>query len=190
MNRYHLEKLLSRILPRNLAAIAAAVLIAVLAAISQQGVGNTDRSPKVPPGEVPDRVAGTVRLVDGDSFFISGDKALGEVRLVGIDAPEGKQDCERNGKTWPCGRQSHKALEQLIGRRAVDCKVEEADQHGRLLSVCSVAGTELNRWMVENGWAVAYGRYRAEEARAKNQKLGLWSGTFEQPRAWRDRNNR
>ena len=48
---------------------------------------------------------------------------------------------------------------------------------------------DLNRWMVEQGWAVAYRRYsmdyvQAEEA-ARATGRGLWSSSFEMPWDWR-----
>lgn len=52
-----------------------------------------------------------------------------------------------------------------------------------------VGGTEVNAWLVEQGFAVAYRRYSdayaAHEARARTARRGLWAGTFEEPEAWR-----
>ena len=47
----------------------------------------------------------------------------------------------------------------------------------------------MNRWMVRQGFAVAYRRYsqryvKAEEA-AKKAKIGLWQGAFVMPSEWR-----
>jgi endonuclease YncB( thermonuclease family) len=44
----------------------------------------------------------------------------------------------------------------------------------------------LNRLQVENGWAVAYGEFEAEETAARLNRMGLWAGTFDRPREWRD----
>lgn len=120
-------------------------------------------------------------MVDGDSFFLGSD----EVRLVGIDAPEGRQTCTRGSTTWPCGEDARRKLAQLIGGRPITCKANERDQHHRMLAICSVDGRELNREMVAAGMAVAYGNYEREEAAARAAKSGLWSGEFERPRQWR-----
>lgn len=128
-------------------------------------------------------VTGAPRLVDGDSMFVGGR----EVRLEGIDAPEGRQTCMRNGQSWPCGEDARRHLAQLIGNAPVICRGEKSDQHGRLLGTCEAGGRDLNAAMVEDGFAVSYGRYRNEEARAHAARRGLWSGEFDRPRDWRDR---
>jgi endonuclease YncB( thermonuclease family) len=44
-------------------------------------------------------------------------------------------------------------------------------------------------WMVENGWAVAFRRsseiYVERKARAREKRLGLWSGEFQMRWEWR-----
>jgi endonuclease YncB( thermonuclease family) len=126
-----------------------------------------------------------MRAVDGDSFHLGSD----EVRLVGIDAPEGRHTCTKGGKAWPCGEEARRRLTGLVGGRPIDCDVEDRDQHGRLLAVCQVGGIDINRWMVEQGWAVSYGRYLDAERTAERAERGIWASEFERPRAWRDRNN-
>ncbi len=132
---------------------------------------------------VPGEARGRLSPIDGDSFRLGGH----EVRLVGIDAPEGRQECDRAGRSWACGREAEAALRRLAGGREVICRVEVRDSYGRLLAVCEAGGVELNRRMVEDGWAVAHGRYEREEQVAAAARRGLWSGRFERPRAWRDR---
>lgn len=133
-------------------------------------------------GPLPAEVSGTPRLVDGDSFHLSG----AEVRLKGIDAPEGRQTCLRdNGASWRCGDAARDELSRLIGSAPVVCKVADRDQHGRYLAFCTAGGRDLNREMVASGYAVAYGGYEREERDARARRRGLWSGTFEMPRRWR-----
>ena len=125
-----------------------------------------------------------MRPIDGDSFHLGGD----EVRLSGIDAPEGRQTCEKDGRSWACGEEAKRRLLGLVGGRELACDVEDRDQHGRLLAVCRGGGTDINRWMVEQGWAVSYGRYLDAEREAERSRRGIWAGRFERPRQWRDRN--
>lgn len=131
-------------------------------------------------------VEGKPRIVDGDSFFIVAD----EVRLKGIDAPEGRQTCRREQRDWPCGEEARRTLVRLIAGEPVSCRSVEKDEHGRHLAHCTAGGRDLNRAMVEAGFAVAYGGYRAEETRARMAKRGIWSGKFERPRDWRRENMR
>jgi endonuclease YncB( thermonuclease family) len=127
-------------------------------------------------------VEGTANLTDGDSFHIKGI----EIRMLGIDAPEGRQTCERNGRTWPCGEEARRHLQSLIGNNTVRCEGNELDQHGRMLGTCTAGGRDLNREMVASGFAVAFGRqYTREEDAARRSGAGLWSGTFQRPQDWR-----
>ncbi len=129
-------------------------------------------------------IEGNAHVVDGDSLVVAGR----EIRLDGIDAPEGRQQCMRNATAWPCGEEARRHLMRAVGSQPVTCRSGQTDQYGRHLAVCEVAGRSLNAEMVEAGWAVAYGDYASEEREARAAKRGLWSGEFERPRDWRARN--
>jgi len=124
---------------------------------------------------------GTVRVADGDSLVLAGER----IRLQGIDAPELAQSCTRAGADYPCGREARAALARLVAGHAVACESRRRDRYERLLATCTAAGVELNRAMVEAGWAVSYGDYRAAEAAARQAGRGLWAGPFERPQDWR-----
>lgn len=133
-----------------------------------------------------DERGGAARVIDGDSLEFSGE----QVRLKGIDAPEGRQFCQRDGARWACGAAAAAALRKLIGGHHVTCRGGEFDRYGRLLAYCDVEGVEINRQMVRDGWALSYGgAYLGEEQAAKAAKRGLWSGSFERPADWRRQNN-
>lgn len=127
------------------------------------------------------QVAGTVALADGDSLTLGGER----IRLRGIDAPEYSQQCARDGRTYACGRRARQELAELIKGRAVTCQGWERDRYGRLIARCTADGRDLGRAMVESGWAISYGEYRAAEAQARSAGQGLWAGTFEAPQDWR-----
>lgn len=156
-------------------------LLLVIAALLErwQGPKTGQKTAEMPASG---QVTGHPKLVDGDSFFLDGD----EVRLVGIDAPEGRQECTRQGKAWACGEASRRELQRLIGGRPITCGATERDQHQRLLSRCQAGGVELNRQMVANGFAVSFGRsYQREEEDARRQRRGIWDSDFERPQDWR-----
>ena len=134
----------------------------------------------MPPAGVSD-VDGRASIIDGDSLNVAGR----EVRLIGIDAPEGPQMCRRGGRNWDCGRASSRELRSLVGGSNVMCEGEKVDRHGRLLATCHVGTVNLNREMVLRGLALSYGRYRAEEGRARRAKSGLWGSEFKRPKEWR-----
>lgn len=130
-------------------------------------------------------LAGLPRLIDGDSFFLNGN----EVRLQGIDAPEGPQTCTREGKLWQCGEDAKRTLQRLTSGQPIRCDRHGSDQHGRFLATCfASSGTNLNRAMVREGFALAFGSsYRSEEAEARSARRGLWQSEFERPQDWRRR---
>jgi endonuclease YncB( thermonuclease family) len=129
-------------------------------------------------------VSGTAHVIDGDSLRIGHI----EIRLKGIDAPEGRQTCERDRATWRCGDAAASELRHLTQGGDVSCRIVEKDQFGRSLAFCEGEGRDINRALVLSGAAIDYGHYRQEEAEARAAKRGLWAGTFERPRDWRRRN--
>ena len=128
-----------------------------------------------------DDISGRARVVDGDSLEIAGRR----LRLRGIDAPELGQSCRDDAKTVSCGRFARDHLRRLIGGAPVDCQGWETDRYDRLLVICKARGTDLNAAMVRDGWALAYGGYEAEEAKARRAGRGLWATDFEAPADWR-----
>lgn len=131
-------------------------------------------------------LAGTATIADGDTIVIAGER----VRLKGIDAPEYDQICKREGADYACGKAARNYLRQLIGNRGVSCSGSERDRYDRLLGTCLAGDTDLNRAMVEAGWAVAFGDYHAEETLARRDRMGLWAGRFDRPQSWRSAHGR
>jgi endonuclease YncB( thermonuclease family) len=128
---------------------------------------------------------GRAAVKDADSIVINGR----EFRLWGIDAPESDQTCRRDRRSWECGAEATQALERFIGRNTVTCRTLELDRFRREIALCYLGGEEINRWMVAQGWAVAYRQfseaYVPEEDQARAARRGLWSGTFVMPADWR-----
>lgn len=133
------------------------------------------------PEPEPVKPVGRARVIDGDSLVVDGR----EIRLKGIDAPELAQICHREGAPWQCGEEARRQLRFFVRGGDISCEGNAFDEHGRLLAVCGIAGREVNAWMVEEGWAVAFGDYEEQEAEARDKRRGLWQGRFEQPRDWR-----
>ncbi len=138
-------------------------------------------------------VGGKALVVDADTMKIG--EAATRIRLDGIDAPELKQPCiAADGSEWACGREAGLALQRHIAGRNVIC---ERLRPGlvRLRGVCRIDGeeAELNRWVVEAGWAFAFDKsskdYAGEEAAARTARRGIWSGRAPTP-PWEWRRNR
>jgi endonuclease YncB( thermonuclease family) len=135
--------------------------------------------------EPQERIAGRAKILDGDSFEI-GDKS---VRLFGVDAPEGRQDCTRDGRIWRCGDAATAELKRLVGGATIVCRKQDVDPYGRIVARCSNGATDLAAAMARAGMAVAYRRYSNsyidEEREAKAARRGIWAGEFTMPEEWR-----
>ena len=161
------------------------------AARSRQNVQPPARPPQVTPAriqETPTEIRGTTpRVIDADTLHLAGQK----VRLQGIDAPEAAQACrQRSGRSYLCGDRATQALRERIGTGTVTCKIEGQDRYKRALGICYMAdGTDLNGWLVSQGYALAYRRYSTkyvpQEDHAKAAAAGIWAGEFVQPWNWR-----
>ncbi|WP_246665400.1 thermonuclease family protein [Rhizobium tropici] len=124
---------------------------------------------------------GNFYVIDGDTLSINGER----LRLKGIDAPEYRQRCQRNGVDWGCGEEARKALATLVKTGMPECRGRDRDRYGRLLVTCMIGGLDINAAMVRNGMALSYGGYAAEERTAQEAKAGVWAGDFEKPRDYR-----
>jgi endonuclease YncB( thermonuclease family) len=132
-----------------------------------------------------ERLTGRAKIIDGDSFEIDGTG----VRLFGVDAPEGRQDCTRDGRPWRCGDAAAAELRRLVGSSTIVCREQDVDSYGRIVARCSNGTTDLAAAMVRAGMAVAYRRYSNdyvdEEREAKAARRGLWAAEFTPPEQWR-----
>lgn len=133
------------------------------------------------PEPEPREVEGRARVIDGDSLIVDGV----EIRLKGIDAPEVDQTCEREGSPWSCGKEAVRRLRFFVRAAVVTCSGRSYDKHGRLLAVCKIGDRNVNRWLVDEGWAVSFGDYQAAESKARRERRGVWSGPFKRPADWR-----
>ncbi len=131
--------------------------------------------------DAPNRIIGRASVIDGDTIEIRGQS----IRLFGIDALEDDQKCLAGGKRQRCAQRAANALAAKIGRRNVVCDKRARDRYGRIVGVCYVGDKNLNRWLVAEGWALAYRRYSLlyvdEEERARHAKKGIWATRFVKP---------
>ena len=130
-------------------------------------------------------IEGKAKIIDGDTIYIGKNK----IRLHGIDAPETNQRCTLDKEIWNCGIKSTLALKNYILEREVYCEIINLDQYKRFVGICFVDNENMNKYMVSNGWAIAYRYYSTlfieDEVMAQKNKLGIWQGTFIEPYLFR-----
>ena len=99
---------------------------------------------------------GTNCVVDGDTFYINGDK----VRIAGIDAPETHPP--RCAEEARLGNQATEMLHDLLNRGPVTLTGidRDRDSYGRLLRNVAVNGADVGEAMIAAGVAREYGSGR------------------------------
>ena len=149
---------------------------------------------------IAEEISGIPKIVDGDTVHIKENK----FRLEGIDAPEMRQQCKKESlkisfiigftfyKDYNCGKVSKEKLKSKIRGSEIKWIFRTEDRYKRYIATCYKEKTNLNQWMVRNGYAIAYRRYSKkyipDEDFAKENKLGLWQGKFMNPEKWRKLN--
>ena len=129
-----------------------------------------------------------VAVADGDTFtmLISGRKQL-KIRLHGVDCPEKNQDFGTRAKTF--------TADHVFGK-TVTIWVRDTDRYGRTVALVILpSGKVLQEELLKNGLAWHYKtydqtpRFASLEARARADRIGLWS--IKNPVApWEFRKNR
>ena len=128
-------------------------------------------------------------VYDGDTFtLMTTDEKEIKIRIVGIDAPEAKQDY---------GIRSRDYARSILDGKQVTVYLEPGETYGRKLGiVITEDGLHFNYEMVAGGYAWFYDDYSDDKyleaafKKAKKEKLGLWATDNPvAPWIWR-RNNR
>ncbi|MDR0252057.1 MAG: thermonuclease family protein [Brucellaceae bacterium] len=125
------------------------------------------------------------KAAEGGLFYrpvalAAGRLAVGNrtIELSGIDIVEPDASCaDINGEVWQCGMQARTAFRSWLRGRAVSCNMEGTEPDQQLIRTsCSLAGTDIARWLVENGWARATfgGQYADSQTQAEKMLLGVF----------------
>ena len=136
-------------------------------------------------------IVGVAKIRDGDQVQIGTSR----IRLGGIDAPSVDQLClNNNGDRWTCGVAARDELARHVDNKSWTCHPRQTDRRGRIVARCEVEGEDIQKWLVQSGWAMAYSRfshdYDADEKSARDAKAGMWQGAFIAPWDWRVRNKK
>ncbi len=129
-----------------------------------------------------------IKIVDGDTIHLNDEK----IRFTGIDAPELKQTCLKEGMKDFCGVTAKQILISKIGNNNVECIKEGKDRYKRTLAECFVNNESLSSYLVRSGYAFAYRKYSKkfieDENYAQANQIGMWSMKFEYPWSYRRSN--
>jgi hypothetical protein len=131
------------------------------------------------------RIVGKVKVLDAHRLvFESGT----EVNLLwNMNAPDLEQKALLGEAFYPAGQEAAAFLRSLIGDQTVTFIGHREDKEGkRVRGTCFVGEKNLEIEMVRNGWAVSdHEGMDPWEIIARENKRGLWRGTFVPPGRWR-----
>lgn len=100
------------------------------------------------------------------------------IELQDIEIVEPDATCsDVGGEDWQCGMQARTAFRSWLRGRAINCNMAGIDPNATLIRTsCTLAGTDLARWLVENGWARATfsGPYADSQVQAEKKLLGIF----------------
>ena len=126
-----------------------------------------------------------VHVIDGDSLRVRplDGGAPQELRLQGIDAPEGCQ---------PHGPAAREALRRRLLDQTVTIEPRARDDYQRIVARVRHRGEDIGGWLVQRGhaWSQRFrshrGPYASEENRARAARRGLWAADHAaEPRQFR-----
>ncbi len=120
---------------------------------------------------------------DGDTcrVKVAGGMWL-NVRLAGIDAPEVASGKKKAGQ--PFGEEARNFLNNHAKGKTIQIRQTDLDQYNRPVVELIAEGLNINRKIVQSGFAEAYrgktkridnAAYFEDEAAAKKSALGIWS---------------
>lgn len=145
---------------------AIGVVVYIKYSINQGDVGRSDavRSDSLPQSYD----AQVVGLTDGDTIKVLYQGKKDTIKLFGIDAPE----------IWQFyGLESTIYLQRILCN-PVTVETRTTDRYGRTVAVLWCDGIDINKQMVEAGYAWAYRRYSEDYVLSENQArsigIGLW----------------
>ncbi|BCS88937.1 thermonuclease family protein [Pseudodesulfovibrio sediminis] len=135
-----------------------------------------------------------IKIIDGDSLLVeAGGRSL-EVRLIGVDAPEFRQEYGREAKEF--------SLRFCFGQKLrLEFDKDLLDRYGRVLAYVYKGDEMLNQAIIKAGLAIAvnvkpnsryYSRFKATEKQARKNKHGFWlkGGLDMTPAQWRRKNKK
>ena len=135
-----------------------------------------------------------LRVIDGDSLLVENKGDAMEVRLIGVDAPEFRQEYGREAKEF--------SLRFCFGKPLrLEFDKERRDQYGRYLAYVFAGREMLNEAIVRAGLAIPirvkpntrhFELFKQAEKEARDKRRGFWinGGLKKTPAEWRKDNPR
>jgi len=133
---------------------------------------------------------------DAKARALDGDTVAVDFRLLGVDAFERRQQCERGGGCWECGKAAQDLAAKLLRSKTADIKLTSTSTYGRPVATVTVDGIDLGERLIRAGLAIPEaqylradpgraGRYAAAFSKAQRDRVGALAGRWIEPSRWR-----
>lgn len=127
---------------------------------------------------------------------LDGDTIAADFRLLGVDAFERHQLCERAGSCWECGKAAQDLAARTLRAGDAQIRLSRGSSYGRPVATVTVDGRDLGEVMIQAGLAVPQlgflkseparaARYTAAFTKAQRQRIGAFAGDWLEPAQWR-----
>ena len=134
--------------------------------------------------------------IRGDARALDGDTVSIDFRFSGADAVERKQQCERAGSCYPCGKIAQDATARMLRSSEASIRLVGSSSYGRPVAVVSVNGSDLGEQLISQGFAVPATKYLKNDPEtatryveafedARRHGRGIHSGEWIEPEKWR-----
>lgn len=131
----------------------------------------------------------TARALDGDTV-------AADFRLLGVDAFERKQLCEKAGACWQCGKAAQDLAARILSEADAEIQLSARSSYGRPIATVTVNGHDLGETMIRAGLAIPQPQFlKTDPARAaqyaeafsdvQRAKAGAFAGRWIEPAEWR-----
>lgn len=134
--------------------------------------------------------------VRGDARALDGDTVSIDFRFSGADSVEKKQQCERSGSCYPCGKVAQDATARMLRSGEATISLVGSNSYGRPVAIVSVNGSDLGEQLISQGFAVPATKYLKNDPEratryvevfedARRHRRGILSGKWIEPEKWR-----
>ena len=127
---------------------------------------------------------------------LDGDTIAADFRLLGVDAFERRQLCERARSCWECGKAAQDHAARILGEADAQIRLTNRSSYGRPVATVTVKGRDLGETLIRAGLAIPQPQFlKTDPARAKQyteafaaaqrNKAGAFAGQWIEPARWR-----
>jgi endonuclease YncB( thermonuclease family) len=139
---------------------------------------------------------GSDRSFNAKTRALDGDTLAVDFRLLGVDAFERRQLCERRGGCWQCGKAAQDLAAHLLRSKTAEIRLTPSTTYGRPVATVTVDGVDLGERLIRAGLAIPEAQYLRSDPRraaryatafsqAKAARAGALSGRWIEPSKWR-----